>query len=204
MMRFRHLLLFGWILTVLFPSIAMAEGGHGLNLYDFSREGAPPLVALVFNFICLVILLYFILRKGLSARFKNRKEALVTALKEAEDMKARAEKALKDARAKMGALDREMAKLRGEIVDAGKSESTHLLDQAQKQAERMRSDAKTMVEQEIARMADDIRKEVVDEIIKMAEQRVQEKVENTDHNRIVGEYLQGMNPKSSPSIPSSE
>ncbi len=207
MMRVKHLfkyqLLVGCILIAI-PSLVMAEGGHGLNLFDFSREGAPPLVALVFNFACLILLLYFILRKGLNARFKNRKEALETALKEAEEMKASAEKALADARAKINALDREMSKLRGEIIDTGKSESTHILEQAEKQSERMRNDAKAMVEQEIARMAHGIRQDVVEEIIKMAEQRVQEKVESTDHSRIIGDYLQGIAPLSIPPRPSRE
>ncbi len=179
---------------------AQEEGpGHGkphLNWFDFSNKEAPPIAALIFNFICLVILVYFIVRKSLSQRFKTRKTVLEEAIKEAADMKAKAEKALAEARAKSEALDSEMAKLRGEIIDAGKSESAQIMEDAEKQSKRLRADAKIMVEQEIARIAQSIREEVVTEMVNLAGQRVQEKIERSDHDRLSKEYLDGMTAKS--------
>ena len=88
------------------------DGGHHLNWFDYGNKEAPPLAILIFNFIVLGVLVYFIVRKSLGERFKNRKLVLEEAIAEAAEMKARAEKALADARAKSAALDSEMAKLR--------------------------------------------------------------------------------------------
>jgi F-type H+-transporting ATPase subunit b len=172
------------------------HGGSHLNWFDFSNKEAPPIAALIFNFICLVIIVYFIVRKSLGQRFKSRKTVLEEAIKEAADMKAKAEKALAEARAKSEALDTAMAKLRGEIIDIGKSESAQIMEDADKQSKRLRADAKIMVEQEVARIAQVIREEVVTEMVDMAGKRVQEKIERSDHDRLAKEYLDGMAPKS--------
>jgi F-type H+-transporting ATPase subunit b len=172
------------------------HGGSHLNWFNFSNKEAPPIAALIFNFICLVIIVYFIVRKSLGQRFRDRKYVLEVAIKEAADMKANAEKALAEARAKSEALDTEMAKLRGEIIETGKSESAQLLEDADKQSKRLRADAKIMVEQEVARIAQSIREEVVTEMVSMAGQRVQEKIERSDQDRLAKEYLDGMVPKS--------
>ena len=182
--------------TVAVEALEGAHGGSHLNWFDFSNKEAPPIAALIFNFICLVILVYFIVRKSLSQRFKTRKTVLEEAIKEAADMKAKAEKALAEARAKSEALDSEMAKLRSEIIDAGKSESAQIMEDAEKQSKRLRADAKIMVEQEIARIAQSIREEVVTEMVNLAGQRVQEKIERSDHDRLSKEYLDGMTAKS--------
>lgn len=180
-----------------------AEAGHGgdhhaqgLNWFDFTNKEAPPLVALIANFLILFAILYKILSKSLSARFQGRKEDFETALKEAQEMKARAEKAYKEARAKMDAIDLEMARLREEILGAGKAQSARILEDAEAQSTRIRSDSKAMVDQEIAMLSQDIRKRVVEEIVSMAEQLVREKIEKSDLDRLTSEYVEGMGPSS--------
>ncbi len=176
-----------------------AKHGEGyLNWFDFSNEEAPPLAVLIFNFICLVVIVYLIVRKSLGQRFKNRKTILEEAIKEAADMKAKAEKALAAARTKSEALDSEMEKLRDEITEAGKSQSAQILEDAEKQSKRLRADAKIMVEHEVARIALAIREEVVTEMVSMAGQRVQEKIERSDHDRLANDYLDGMTPTTKP------
>ncbi len=169
-------------------------GHHGtleINWFDFSRKPAPVL-ALLINFALLVFILYILLRKSLTKRFKDRKETLEVALKEAEEVKAAAEKALGQARAKMESIDREMGKIREDVVAAGQAESARIVEDAKTRAERMRSDAKVMVEQEIARMAQGIREQVTEEIVAMAEQLVREKIARADHDRLAKDYLDGM------------
>ncbi|MCP4603983.1 MAG: ATP synthase F0 subunit B [Proteobacteria bacterium] len=174
---------------------ASEEAGHHaehLNWFDFTDEHSTPVVALLFNFICLLLIVYFILRKPLSQKFKDRKETLEKAINEANQMKARAEKALSQARSKMQAIDVEMARIRQEILDAGKAESARILEDAEAQAERMRSDAKAAVEQEIARLAQGIREQFADEVVAMAEQLVHKQIESVDHERLARDYLEGI------------
>ena len=168
------------------------HGAHGLNWFDFTKEGSPPVVALIANFVILVMIVYFVLRKPLKARFKNRKDTLVQALKEAEEAKSRAEKAIKEARARIEAIDSEMASLREEVLGAGEATGDRLLKDAKEQGDRMRADAKAMVEHEIAQMAQGIRQQVAQEVVEMAERLVKEKIGNADHARLTDEYLEGM------------
>ncbi|MCP4676310.1 MAG: ATP synthase F0 subunit B [Deltaproteobacteria bacterium] len=168
------------------------HGGHTLNWFDLTNKKKPAVVALLFNFALLVIIVYFMLRKSLAKRFKDRKVTLETALKEAEELKAKAEKALTEARAKMNAIDSEMAKVRKDILEAGEAESTRIVEEADARAKRMQADAKMMVEQEIARISQEIREQVSEEIITRAEQLVREKIERADHDRLSRDYLNGL------------
>jgi len=169
---------------------------HGLNWLDFSNKEAPPLVALIANFLMLFGILYLILRKSLAARFQNRKEDFETALREAEEMRARAETIFKEARVKMDAIDLEMARLREEILSVGNAQNAQILKDAEAQSTRIRSDAKAMVDQEIAVLTQEIRKRVVGEVVSLAEQIVREKIEKSDHDRITSSYVEGMGPSS--------
>lgn len=171
--------------------------GHSLNWFDFTNDGAPPIVALVFNFACLIVILYFILRNGLSARFKNRKEDLEGALAEAAKMKEEAEKAIAEARGKIDAIDLEMARLREEILGIGKAESERIIKDAQESAARIRSDAQAMVQQEISRVVHELREEVVGEIILLARERIQANIQAADQEQRADNYMAEMMPQTS-------
>ena len=204
-MRFKYILLIAVFASIFCGILASAgkpvedtqteHAGHEhgeLNWFDFSQKGSPPVVALIANFVILVLIVYFVLRKPLGLRFKNRKETLVQALKEAEDAKSRAEKAIEEARARIEAIDSEMASLRDEILGAGKAAGDRLLKDAKEQGDRMRADAKAMVEHEIAQMAQGVRQQVAQDVVEMAERLVKEKIGHADHSRLTDEYLQGM------------
>lgn len=180
---------------------AAAHGEEPLNWFDISNKDAPPLSALIFNFAVLVLLVYLMLRKSLSARFKNRQATLETEIKEAREMKDKAEKALKDAKAKIESIDLEMAKLREEILSAGKAESSRVLADAEAQATRLRADATAMVDQQLAQMTHEIRKEIAEEVVGLAERLIRERISAKDRDRFVDEYLNEIAPRTS-SIPS--
>jgi F-type H+-transporting ATPase subunit b len=176
--------------------LAQEEAGQGTsspNWIDFSNKHAPPIVALLVNFVLLSFIVYFVLRKPLGARFKNRKETLERAIEEAREMKDRAEKTMLEARARIGAMDSEMDSVRRRILEAGEAESTHILEDAKEQSTRLRADAKSMVEQEISQMAEGIRRQIAEEVVAMAERLVREKIVSADHDRLTREYLEGMN-----------
>lgn len=167
------------------------EAGHlpPLNFIDFSNKEVHPLVALLFNFGAVALIVYLIMRKPLGARFKNRKDALVKALEEAKAAKAEAEAAVQEARAKMDAVDREMENIRAGIIAAGEKEAERIADAAEARAERLTADAQMAATQEIARMAESVRKEIVERIVTESADIIKEKITQADRDSLSRKYL---------------
>jgi F-type H+-transporting ATPase subunit b len=141
------------------------------------------------NFALLLVILYFILRKPIGGGAKERRARLEKEIEEARALKEAAESALAEAKAKMDSLDAEMAKLRQEVVDGGKSEAARITSEAEARAERMQADTTALVEQEVARMSRAIREEVVTGIVDRAEALVREKIRGDDQTRLANEYV---------------
>jgi F-type H+-transporting ATPase subunit b len=164
------------------------HGTKPINWFDFSQE-TPPLVATFFNFALLLVVLYFLLRKSLTKRFADRKADFEKSYNEAGELKAEAEKTLAEAKARLDGIDAEMAQLKKEIIETGKAKSAHIVEEASKRSERMRADAKSMVEQEIAQVVQLLREELSDEIVAEAGKILKEKMNEGDHERLTKEYL---------------
>jgi len=177
------------------PSEA-AQGGDGaghINWIDFSDPHASPMVPAFVNFALLLVILYFILRKPIGGGAKERRANLEKEIAEARELKQAAESALATAKSKVESLDAEMAKLRQEILDGGKSEAARITSDAATRAERMQADTTALVEQEVARMSRAIQKDVVAGIVDRAEAVIREKIRDDDQARLAREYLQEMN-----------
>jgi F0F1-type ATP synthase membrane subunit b/b' len=163
-----------------------------INWFDFSNPDTPPFIATIVNFLLLVAAVWLIMRKPIGNMVRTRRDNLATALEEARKAQAEAEAELAAARARSEALDLEMARLRHEILEAGKAEAGHIAAGTSERAERMRIDTETMIAQEVARMAEAIRAEAVAAIIARAEGTVREKIERADHERLAREYVASM------------
>ncbi len=166
------------------------HGGHiPLNFADFSNENAHPLVALFFNFALLVVIIYLIMRKPLGTRFKDRKESLVKALKQAEEAKKAAEEALAEARQKIESVDIEMAEIKASILAASQKEAAKIRASAEERASRIATDTEMLISQEVSRMADSVRKEVVERIVAEASNIIREKITESDKEKLAVKYL---------------
>ena len=173
------------------------HSSESLNWFDFSNKEAPALGALFINFIVVGYVVYLILRKSIRARFQNRRQVLESEIAEAREMKQRAEQALLAAQEKMKSIDLEMAKIREEILNAGKAENARILSAATASAERMQKDAAAIAEQQIANMAEELRREIVEDISALAEKMISERIDNNDHQRLTEEYVSEITPHSS-------
>ncbi len=169
---------------------ASEHGGHGsLNFFDFTNKEAAPLVALLFNFAALVFIVYKLMKKPLGNIFKDRKEALVKALEEAEAAKAAADAAIAEARAKIDAIDKEMEAVRQGILSAAEKEAERLTAAAEARAARLAEDAKTLAAQEVSRMAEAARREAVERIVAEATNIIREKITDADRDNLSSKYL---------------
>jgi len=170
-----------------------AAGGHGsgsLNWIDFDDPHSMPLVAMLFNFALLVLIVYFLLRRPVGGMVRNRHSTVAEALEEAKEKKEAAEKALAVAREQMENLEAEVERVRKQIIEAGEAEANTIRKDAAQRTERLQADTKAVIEQEIHHMAQLIREEVVEGIVAKAEKLIGEKIQRSDHDRLAREYLE--------------
>ncbi len=172
------------------------HGSHSLNWFDFDAEdGSAPVISLVFNFLAMGFIVYLILRKGLSRKFKNRRQDFESAIESARETKAKAEEALAGARSRMGDIDAEMEGIRRDVIAAGEAQSKRIVENAERRAERMLADTKMMLEQEIAAMVQSIREELTEQIVQAAEGTLVEKIQADDQTRLTQDYLKAIDIK---------
>lgn len=179
---------------------AAAHGTPAINWFERDPQ-TPALAATILNFVLLVVLLFVAVRKPFGRHFKQRKAALESAIAEARTLMEQAERLLAEARAKTDALDLEMARLRHEILEAGKAEGARIDGEAEEHAERLRSDTQVMLEQEIARMTQAIREEVVDHVIRRAAEVVEKAMTGSEQERLAREYMTTMGSEQAPGGP---
>ncbi len=165
------------------------HGTPALNWVDFSNPHAPSLLAMLFNFIVVAGLLFWIGRKYVAKAVKDRKVALETAIAEAEAQKKQAEEAMAVARERADALDLEMARIRRDVLNAGRAESERIEAEAQQKADRMTGETELLIKQEMARLAQRIRAELVDDVIALAKQKLDTRLTPADQERMTAEFL---------------
>jgi len=175
--------------------------GHDaeIEVFDWDSDDVPPLGFMFINFAILCVLVYMILRKPIGNRVKNRKADFESALKEANALKADAEKAMAEVKSKSELLDQEMAEIRKDVLENGKREAARITAEAEQRAARMKADTEILVKQELARMADEIRAEVIDQITLVARQALVKRITTADQDKLAGEYIKSMNEGSSQS-----
>ena len=169
-----------------------AHDAHAINWVDLTNEETPPLVPMFFNFLVVSVLVYFILRKGLGAKIRNRKVELETALAEANALKKEAEEAMAVVRKRSDDLDVELKKMHDEIVAAAKAQAAEIEKCARENAERMQGESSALISQEIEMMAQKVRREAVAEIVAMAEKKMTDKLTATNHDQLAKEYVSAM------------
>ncbi len=171
---------------------------HGMNWFEWSNEEAPALGFMIINFALLLAIVFMIVRKPISKMVTARREGLEAALKEANELREEAQKALRSATERMDTLDLEMARIREDILNAGLAETRRITEDAERRLKRMEDESAALLEQETARMSAEIRREVVDAIVSTAQRVISEKIQDSDHDRLAEDYMRSMNEITTP------
>jgi F-type H+-transporting ATPase subunit b len=171
-----------------------AHGGGHHSMFDKTpnEKGVSRFdgfVYAVINFLLLVTLLVYLLRKPLSEFLVNRREDVRKSIAEAKEAKEKAEKVLADYRRRMEGLESELSSLRGEILSAGERERDHLLAAAKSQSEKIIADAQLMGEQEVRRAKAVLREEMVKLAAELAHARLSTQATAQERDRQISEFI---------------
>ncbi|HEY8429513.1 MAG TPA: ATP synthase F0 subunit B [Sandaracinaceae bacterium] len=166
------------------PAAEHAE--HANEHHGFDWMGFLPTVV---NFLILLAILTWLLRKPLMTFLENRRLAVLEGLEEARRLKEAAEKKFQEYSERLAHLDEELAKLRQEMVQAGETERDRIIAEAEARAARMRKDAQFVIDQQMKQLRADLTREAIEAAIAAAEKALAEQTSAADQQRLAEAYL---------------
>lgn len=176
-----------FVFIFIFASIAYSSG---------AEEAHPSLFKdylwKVINFGILVILLYKFGKKPLQTFLKQRTELIEKSIKEAQEAKEAAQKALKEIEDRLKMKDEEIEKIISAAQKAGEHERDRIIEQSNMLKEKILEQAKTNIEYELKHAKDEIRAEAVELAMELAEKKLKERLTREEQERLLEESLRSI------------
>jgi len=142
------------------------------------------------DFAALVLIMVWAVKKAdMKKALADRQAGIDKALREADEMKAAAEKKFAEYSAKLAQANKEAEELQKVIREDGLAEKARIVAEAKIAAEKIKDQAKTMADQEIVRARTELREEASRLAVQLAEQTLKNAMKQDDQDRLVGEYL---------------
>jgi len=197
-------------LTLAAPSVVLAEAAHGESpahevVEEESGHGAhddghgelsiPALFGsrefqgTLVNFIVLVALLAWVIRKKGNPALAARRAEVEKELAEAQRLRADAERRHLETATRLEKLDQEMEQIRGEMIKAGESERDRIVEQAEEKAARIRKDTAFLIEQQIKQLRKDLTQQAANAAVTAAQELLRERTTDADQDQLAEAYL---------------
>ena len=167
---------------ILLPGIALASSG--------GEEGGSGMIWKVINFVVFVVVFYLVWTKVVKGLLTGRGTDIKNALAEAALMKENAEAKEKEYNEKLSLLDAKIKEIHADLKKDGEAEKGRILKEAEVAAQRIKEQAKQLVDLEMDRARAELRKEVSILSIEMAEEILKKELTTKDQERLVKESLE--------------
>lgn len=162
-----------------------AGGGH-----DGHGFPVPHFIATVINFLIFMGILRKYAWPKIQGHFKQRHAKLTASLNEAKRLKEEAEQTLAQYRQRLDALEDERQQLLDEYHKQGQREKERIVEDAKAQVEKMRADAKLLIEQETKKAIANIEKKAVDEALMLSKVILTERLHSkTSQVKLIDSYI---------------
>lgn len=176
----------GIVLLVLSAGLALASGGGheaggGALLKDFIGRSV--------NFVLLVGLLGYFLRKPLAQGLAGRRDKVTETLRQARRAREEAEGRAAILARQLAESEERIAEMAERMKQENEQEREKLLEKARQLAENIRSEAEAGADREIERARRELRAEAVALAIELAEERLKEGLQAADQEHLVEQYL---------------
>ncbi len=165
----------------LLPATSFASGGE---------EGGSGMIWKVINFAVLVVALYFVWIKVIKGLLTGRGDDIKNAIEEAAQMKESAEAKEKEYNEKLSLLDAKIKEIHADLKKDGEAEKVRILKEAELASERIKEQARQLVDLEMEKARGEIRKEVSLLSIEMAREILKKEFTAKDQERLVKESLE--------------
>lgn len=181
-----------FVLLVALVSIGFASGGEG-GAHGGGHGGAAQWKDFMWrciDFAALVLILVWAVKKAdMKKALADRQAGIDKALREADELKAAAEKKFAEYSARLAQANKEAEELQKAIREDGLAEKARIVAEAKSAAEKIKEQARIMADQEIVRAKSELREEASRLAVQLAEQTLKSSMRPDDQDRLVGEYL---------------
>ncbi|MBM4129014.1 MAG: ATP synthase F0 subunit B [Nitrospira sp.] len=143
----------------------------------------------IINFGILIAILWIFAKKPFQAFLRQRTEMIQKTLKEAQEAKEAAQKALQEVEEKLRLKDAEIEKILAASRGAGESERLRLIEQGDKLREKILEQAKANIEFELRHAKEAIKAEAVEIAIELAEKKIKEKLTKEEQEKLLEESI---------------
>jgi F-type H+-transporting ATPase subunit b len=143
----------------------------------------------VMNFVVLLVVLIFVLRKPISQALSSRIKNIREQLEGLEVQKAEAEKQLAQYNEKLSQLESEAEKIIGDYIKQGNEAKAKILKEAKATAEKFQVQARRNIEHEFDKAKQELQREVVEKSLLKAEETLKKAITAQDQDKLVDEYL---------------
>lgn len=144
------------------------------------------------NFIILVAVLVYVLRKPLAQFFAGRSSALEHDLEEARKAFEAARAQLAEAEEKMRRLDEHIAAYKAAAMREQETERERLRRAAEEEAQRVLASARAMIESATQAARLELKSAAAIEAVAMAERIIRERLDDAARARLVSQFLNGI------------
>lgn len=173
--------------TVLSSGWLQAEEGT-----TTSHEGMFKLI----NFLIVAGVLGFLLRKPLANFFSDRLDAIQQALSQGRQAAEASEAKLAEVERKLANVQQEIAAFRAESEREMQAERERLKQAAELEAQRILEFAQVQIEAATRLAKAELRKQAAKQAVELAEVLVQQRLDDTARQRLVGNFVAGLKGKS--------
>jgi F-type H+-transporting ATPase subunit b len=155
------------------------------------------------NFALLLVVLRALLRKPLTEYLKNHRAEVEEEILLSTKLKAKAEARYAEYQAKVQNLDTDLARIRAEMVEAGKAERDRMVAIAEEKASRMRKETQFLIDQQRRQLRFNLIDSTAEAVVGEAQKFVQARKTESDETRLAEQFLQDLkrwheSPKKSP------
>jgi F-type H+-transporting ATPase subunit b len=169
---------------LILPVMAYAAGGgdhEGMGIKDWAWK--------ILNFVILVVLLVKFVGKPLREFLSARKSLIEKSIKESQEAKELARKALAEVEDRLKLKDQEVAEIIASAKTTGEAERDRLIAEGQRMANRIAEQAKTNIDFELKRAKDIIRQEAVQAALQLAEEKISKQLTKDEQDNLLRESI---------------
>ncbi len=142
------------------------------------------------NFLILLSVLYYFGKDPLKEYLSKRRTEIGGSIDEAKKMLEDTERSSQDYEYKMEWIEDDLAGIESRIREEGDRERIRLMEEAQKQIERIRHEAEFTANQELKAAEALLKEEAIRSALRIAEEILKSKLGDQDEARLLEEYLQ--------------
>ena len=143
----------------------------------------------IFNAILFIGVIYYFWGKKIIGFFTGRSQGIATEISLLEERKKAAEQSLADVERRIANLEQERQAIIADYTAQGEALKSAIIQEAEKAAAHITSQAKSAAENEIKAAVETMRAEMANKVVETTEKFLAQKLSAAEHTKLIDKYL---------------